>query len=126
MSLSLKHSNEVSNISGCNAIEPIKQAQDELNKAHLFEDKVNRLDATDLKSETYNTNTRNAMWYYLRAALRGDKEAQFKMGVGYLKGELSLDRSYKHAEKWLDQASEHGHQEAKLELEKALNEISIS
>ena len=126
MSLSFKHANEMSKVPACNTIKPMTQAQDELNKAHLFEERTHQLDAEDLQHDAHLTDTRNAMWNYLRAALRGDKEAQYKMGIGYLKGELSLDRSYTHAEKWLDQASEHGHQQAKHELEKALNEISIS
>lgn len=71
-------------------------------------------------------NIRNAMWNYLRAALRGDKNAQYTIGLSYLNGQLGLDRNYQHAEKWLSQAARQGHSEAKQELERALNHISIS
>ena len=71
-------------------------------------------------------NTRNAMWFYLREALRGDKEAQYQMGHSYLNGELGLDRSFLHAEKWLDQAAHQGHMAARQELEKAYNSLAFS
>jgi hypothetical protein len=45
-------------------------------QAHHFEDQNLSLD------EIAN---RNAMWCYLRAALRGDQEAQYKMGLKLLK-----------------------------------------
>ena len=100
-------------------------AQKELNQAHLFEYKAQH-PLFNPQSSTQKINARNAMWYYLRAALRRDKEAEYKIGIGYLNGELSLDRSYTHAEKWLNQAIEHGHPKAKKALEQALNQISNS
>ena len=66
------------------------------------------------------------MWFYLREALRGDKEAQYQMGHSYLNGELGLDRSFLHAEKWLDQAAHQGHMAARQELEKAYNSLAFS
>ena len=75
---------------------------------------------------TQDQATRNTMWYYLREALRGDREAQYHMGMSYLNGDLGLDRSFLHAEKWLDQAAHQGHIEAKQELEKAYNTLVIS
>lgn len=69
---------------------------------------------------------RNEMWYCLREALRGDKEAQYRMGLSYLNGELGLDQSFIHAEKWLDQAAHQGHTEAKHELEKAYTRLVFS
>lgn len=70
--------------------------------------------------------SRNIMWQQLRAALRGDKEAQYQMGLSYLNGQNGLDRNYTHAEKWLDQADHQGHTEAKNQLNKALNDIAFS
>lgn len=68
---------------------------------------------------------RNAMWLNLRAALRGDKDAQYTMGLSYLNGQLGLDRSYVHAEKWLDQAAHHGHPNAIKELQAAYNQLAF-
>ena len=70
--------------------------------------------------------TRNTMWFYLREALRGDQEAQYQIGRSYLNGELGLDRSFSHAEKWLDQAAHQGHIAAKHALEKAYNSLVFS
>lgn len=98
----------------------------ELNKAHRYEDRFNQC-LTDHDHNSCDKNdARNAVWFYLRAALRGDKEAQYKIGLSYLNGQLGLDRSYTHAEKWLDQAADQGHRDAKNELEKALNHLVIS
>lgn len=80
----------------------------------------------DEGSSSTDQQSRNVMWHYLRAALRGDKEAQYKMGLSYLNGQLGLDRNYAHAEKWLDQAAHQGHTEAKTELQKALNHLAFS
>lgn len=71
-------------------------------------------------------NNRNAMWCYLRAALRGDQEAQYKMGLSYLNGQLGLDRSYSHAEKWLEQAAHQGHFNAQEQLKKVYDELAFS
>lgn len=71
-------------------------------------------------------NTRNIMWGYLRAALRGDQEAQYQMGLNYLNGQFGLDRSYTHAKKWLEQAAQQGHPFAEEELKKAYNQLVFS
>ena len=102
------------------------ETQDELNPKTLAKSDSQQVYTTNSTPETASNEVRNAMWYYLRAALRGDKDAQYQMGMSYLKGELSLDRSYVLAERWLNQASYQGHEAAKIELEKALTEISIS
>jgi hypothetical protein len=47
-------------------------------------------------------NERNAIWCFLRSALRGHPEAEYKMGLGYLNGQLGLDRDYRKAETWLN------------------------
>lgn len=73
-----------------------------------------------------DSTTRNIMWGYLRAALRGDQEAQYQMGLNYLNGQFGLDRSYVHAEKWLEQAAYQGHPFAKEELKKAYNQLAFS
>ncbi|WP_445116797.1 hypothetical protein [Acinetobacter sp. WZC-1] len=79
-----------------------------------------------LLSDDEEHDIRNAMWFYLRAALRGDKEAQYKMGLSYLNGQLGLDRNYSYAEKWLVQAAHQGHPQARLELLKAYNQLAFS
>ncbi|ATZ62108.1 MULTISPECIES: SEL1-like repeat protein [Acinetobacter] len=86
-------------------------------QAHDFEDQ--HLSSDEIAN-------RNAMWCYLRAALRGDQEAQYKMGLSYLNGQLGLDRSYSHAEKWLEQAAHQGHLHAKEQLKKAYDELAFS
>src|SRR5690606_27211298 len=99
----------------------------ELTQAHFFEEnsiKASRL--SRLISLQENQDARNAIWYYLRAALRGDKEAQYKMGLSYLNGQLGLDRSYIHAEEWLKEAAKQGHHEAQMTLEKAYSQLAFS
>lgn len=101
------------------------EASYEISRGHDFE----LLAALHMKEASLNTEdheSRNAMWYYLRAALRGDQEAQYKMGLIYLNGQLGLDRSYSHAEKWLTQAAHQGHVQAKEELTKAYNLLAFS
>ena len=99
----------------------------EIHQAHIFEDNIDDPERTDSSSlAVKNYNARNAMWNYLRAALRGDKNAQYKIGLSYLNGQLGLDRNYQHAEKWLSQAARQGHSEALQALEKALNHLTIS
>ena len=93
------------------------EASLEKTHAHSFEDQNLNLD---------ETSNRNTMWCYLRAALRGDQEAQYKMGLSYLNGQLGLDRNYSHAEKWLQQAAHQGHTSAQQELNKAYEELAFS
>lgn len=98
--------------------EPTQINNDWLNKANIPLEK----DTTSFQDH----ESRNIMWHYLRAALRGDKEAQYKMGLSYLHGDFGLDRNYTHAEKWLDQAVCQGHPEAKVALQRALNHLAFS
>ena len=99
----------------------------EIERAHAFENDIEDNFITHcINLQFTNHNARNAMWNYLRAALRGDKEAQYKMGLSYLNGQLGLDRNYQNAEKWLSQAANQGHEEALNELHKALNSLAIS
>lgn len=81
---------------------------------------------TSTTTTSSDPETRNAMWRSLRAALRGDKDAQYQMGISYLHGNLGLDRSYSHAEKWLDQAAQQGHPAARHTLEHAYNRLAFS
>ncbi|WP_010113016.1 SEL1-like repeat protein [Acinetobacter sp. P8-3-8] len=99
----------------------VSEASLEKSQAHDFESKNS---FQEVPSDS--ADNRNAMWCYLRAALRGDQEAQYKMGLSYLNGQLGLDRSYSHAEKWLEQAAHQGHTHAKEELTKAYDELAFS
>ena len=72
------------------------------------------------------SNSRNAVWYFLRSALRGHPEAEFKMGIGYLNGRLGLDRNYVKAERWLKKAAQDGHPDAKRCLYHAYSELAFS
>ncbi len=122
-----KHENKIVPSEQSTQYSAFSETQDELNKGHVFEEKAAQpMDAKQTTNAPVNHDARNAMWYYLRAALRGDKEAQYKMGLSYLNGQLGLDRSYFHAEKWLDQAADQGHTQAKFELQDALNRLAFS
>lgn len=85
-----------------------------------------RILSTAAELTSKEADTRNAMWRSLRAALRGDKDAQYQMGLSYLNGQLGLDRSYSHAEKWLDQAAHQGHPTAKHTLQSAYDRLAFS
>lgn len=103
------------------------EASNELTKAHWYEERFNHCLSENADANFCDKNdARNAIWFYLRAALRGDKEAQYHLGLSYLNGELGLDRNYSNAEKWLDQAAHQGHSEAKTVLEKTLSHFVIS
>lgn len=69
---------------------------------------------------------RNAMWNFLNAALKGHMEAQYKLGLSYLNGDLGLDRNYVLAEKWLNKAAQQGHPEAKKLMLKSYEKIAFS
>lgn len=72
------------------------------------------------------TDYRNAMWNFLRAALKGHKEAQYKLGIGYLKGELGLERNFSLAEQWLRKAAAQGHTLADYTLLHLYDDIVLS
>ncbi|MFW1858670.1 tetratricopeptide repeat protein [Acinetobacter defluvii] len=63
-------------------------------------------------TESDETNQRNAIWYFLNAALQGYSTAQFKLGMLYLNGQLGLDPNETKAEMWLNLAANQGHSEA--------------
>ncbi|RSC22370.1 MULTISPECIES: SEL1-like repeat protein [Acinetobacter] len=71
-------------------------------------------------------NERNAIWCFLRSALRGHPEAEYKMGLGYLNGQLGLDRDYRKAETWLKRAAKDGHPDAKRCLYDAYSQLAFS
>lgn len=98
--------------------------ENKVSEASIEKTHVHSFDKQNLNSD--DVTNRNAMWCYLRAALRGDQEAQYKMGLSYLNGQLGLDRSYSHAEKWLQQAAHQGHVPAQQELNKAYHELVFS
>ncbi|RKG33461.1 tetratricopeptide repeat protein [Acinetobacter tianfuensis] len=72
------------------------------------------------------TDFRNAMWNFLSAALRGHKEAQYKLGLGYLNGELGLERNFTLAEQWLKKAAAQGHTQANYTLSHLHDDIALS
>jgi len=74
----------------------------------------------------YQKQIANAKWYLLRAALRGHAEAQYKLGLCYLKGDLGLDRNYAQAERWLKKATQQGHHPAQQALCQAYAELAFS
>jgi TPR repeat protein len=61
-------------------------------------------------------NNRNAIWNFLSAALKGHSDAQYKLGVCYLHGQLGLDKNYTHAEEWLTKAAKQDHSDAQYKL----------
>lgn len=81
---------------------------------------------TDVQSDLSLTDYRNAVWNFLNAALRGHKEAQYKLGLSYLNGELGLDKNFSHAELWLKKAAAQGHPLADSALNQAYEKIAFS
>lgn len=69
---------------------------------------------------------RNAIWNFLSAALKGHRDAQYKLGLCYLNGDLGLDKNYTRAEEWLEKAAKQGHPEAQHLLLTAYNTITFS
>ncbi|AXQ23755.1 sel1 repeat family protein [Acinetobacter wuhouensis] len=61
---------------------------------------------------------RNAIWYFLHAALKGYSTAQYKLGMLYLQGQLGLDANKATAQKWLLLAANQGHVDAQNQLER--------
>ena len=81
---------------------------------------------TSTPSDLSSHDNRNAMWSFLSAALRGHRDAQYKLGISYLNGTLGLDKNYTHAEEWLKKAAKQGHHEAQTTLEKAYSQLAFS
>lgn len=71
------------------------------------------------------TDYRNAMWNFLSAALKGHKDAQYRLGLGYLRGELGLDLNYELAELWLSKAAAQGHEQADYVLHHTYEDIVV-
>ncbi|WP_347454510.1 sel1 repeat family protein [Acinetobacter thermotolerans] len=70
-----------------------------------------------VRFEQQQTYQRNAVCNFLSAALRGHPEAQYRLGIYYLNGELGLEQNETQARQWLNQAAQQGHSKA----EKLLN-----
>ena len=68
--------------------------------------------------ENQDNYQRNAVWYFLNAALQGYSTAQFKLGMLYLNGQLGLDSNEIQALRWLHLAADQGHPEALDELDR--------
>ncbi|ENU93166.1 hypothetical protein F971_01210 [Acinetobacter vivianii] len=103
----------------------LSDSEQEINKAEFFKTLArheHELDAHPFIS----SNDRNAVWYFLRAALRGNGDAAFKLGESYLHGDLGLDKDYKKAQYWLERAAQLGHPEAKAHLYIAFSELAFS
>jgi hypothetical protein len=103
----------------------LPESEREISKAQFFES----LAISDHFKEdhyTISSNDRNAMWYFLRAALRGNANASFKLGESYLHGELGLDKDYKKAQYWLERAMYQGHPQAKDYLYTAFSQLAFS
>lgn len=71
-------------------------------------------------------DNRNAIWNFLSAALKGHSDAQYKLGLCYLNGQLGLDKSYTHAEEWLKKAARQGHKEAQMTLQNTYKQLVFS
>ncbi|OTG63767.1 hypothetical protein B9T29_03405 [Acinetobacter sp. ANC 3903] len=87
---------------------------------------LQRSNSTGTESDLSVHNNRNAMWNFLSAALRGHRDAQYKLGISYLNGSLGLDKNYTLAEVWLKKAANQRHPEARNTLLKAYNQIAFS
>lgn len=107
------------------AIKHVSDATQEMQRGQFFEKLAHE---THLHEDHYTVSSddRNAMWYFLRAALRGDANASFKLGVSYLQGDLGLDKDYQKAKEWLERADHQGHPHAKQCLYEAYDQITFS
>ena len=77
-----------------NHLNSSSETMSELIKAHDYEERFNHCLNTHEAISCNQDDAPNAAWFYLRSALSGDKEAQYKMGLSYVNGTLGLDRSY--------------------------------
>ncbi|ENX38251.1 tetratricopeptide repeat protein [Acinetobacter sp. NIPH 2100] len=103
----------------------LSDSEMELHKAEFFKTLAHHEHEQD--SHPYvSSNDRNAVWYFLRAALRGNADASFKLGQSYLDGDLGLDKDYKKAQYWLERAVHQGHPEAKAYLYTVFSELAFS
>lgn len=81
---------------------------------------------SDALADSSLVDSRNAMWSFLNAAVRGHREAQYKLGVAYLNGEFGLERNFSQAEAWLKKAAAQGHPLASNTLNQAYQQIAFS
>ena len=103
----------------------ISDSEQEINKAEFFKTLALHQHEQEFLP-VISSNDRNAIWYFLRAALRGNADAAFKLGESYLHGDLGLDKNYKKAQYWLERAVDLGHPEAKTYLYTAFSELAFS
>ncbi|ENX56464.1 MULTISPECIES: tetratricopeptide repeat protein [Acinetobacter] len=103
----------------------ISESEREIHKAEFFQT-LAHLEHEQDSHLFISANDRNAVWYFLRAALRGNADAAFKLGESYLHGELGLDKNYSKAQYWLERAANLGHPEAKAYLYTAFSELAFS
>ncbi|AMM27541.1 MULTISPECIES: tetratricopeptide repeat protein [Acinetobacter] len=102
------------------------QAVDEIEQGLRFEELAEQDHERMQNWLDVTPNDRNAMWCYLRAALRGSSDASFKLGIGYLNGQFGLDKNYREAEKWLQKAASQGHPDAERCLQEAFSKLAFS
>ncbi|WP_159723942.1 tetratricopeptide repeat protein [Acinetobacter proteolyticus] len=103
----------------------LSDSEQEIHKAEFFKTLAHHEHEQDAHP-FISANDRNAVWYFLRAALRGNADAAFKLGESYLHGELGLDKNYGKAQYWLERAAHLGHPEAKTYLYSAFSELAFS
>lgn len=107
------------------------EAQGDYVQGTYFEQLATQHHHDYLMHHTINTSDlspidyRNAMWNFLTAALKGHKEAQYRIGMAYLNAELGLDRNYELAHLWLSRAATQGHVQADNVLKHAYEEIAL-
>ena len=95
------------------------------NVANVEYSKALRHEFLDNANSPNTTHARNAMWNYLSAATRGHKDAQYKIGISYLNGQLGCNQNAHQAIKWLTKAAEQGHNEAKFKLLSLLSTLAL-
>ena len=83
---------------------------------HLAANQRYRVGIENAFNQQLHHYQRNAIWFFLHAALKGYSRAQYKLGMLYLHGQLGLDSNTLKAQKWLVLAANQGHVEAQKQL----------
>ena len=83
--------------------EPAEDGPDALTPVRAYERGVELRDSNQL---------REAYRYVLSAAERGNKEAQFELGLWYMTGNRGVPVDYSQATPWVEKAAEQGQQDA--------------
>lgn len=83
---------------------------------HLAANQRYRVGIENAFNQQLHHYQRNAIWFFLHAALKGYSRAQYKLGMLYLHGQLGLDSNTLKAQKWLVLAANQGHVEAQNQL----------